>query len=628
MSMTTEDPRTRDATGVDTDDVFRALRRMLALLTPRERRRMFWLVPAITAMALLQVVGIASVVPFLQLVSDPGQIESNALLRGTYEFLGFREAHSFLIFTGVAALAVLVLSSAFTALTEWMMLRFSWSLNHALGERMLTEYLHKPYVFYLGVNTSELVKNMLAEVKQVVKGLVVQGMQVVARSVVALFILGLLVLSDPVLALIVLTLFGGAYGLIFLTVRRRLSRIAKQRVTSNREMFKAASESLVGIKDIKVLGMERPFIRRYARYSRRYSNTMGNQQAISQLPRYALEAIGFGSLVLIVLVLLTRGQDPAAILPKLGLYGFAGYRLMPALQSIFAAITNIRFSVASLDVIERDLKARSRVPVTPRWAVEPLPFRERLELRDVTFRYPGTRQPVLERFNLAIPARTSVAFVGATGSGKTTTVDLLLALLHPERGSLVVDGVEVTEENVDNWQRNLGYVPQQIFLADDTIERNIAFGMPDKGIDRAAVERAARMANVHDFIESLPEGYDTPVGERGIRLSGGQRQRLGIARALYHDPSVLVLDEATSALDGVTEESIFQAVGELGHSKTVVMIAHRVQTVRACDVIYVLDRGRIVASGSYEELLETSAAFRALAQVGEQDLEAGVAGSP
>ena len=289
---------------------------------------------------------------------------------------------------------------------------------------------------------------------------------------------------------------------------------------------------------------------------------------------------------------------------------------MPALQQIFSSVTAIRANEASLDAVFEDLStANIDVPVN-RDQITTLPFEKSLELKNITFQYPETDEPVLKNFSLSVEANTSVAFVGSTGSGKTTTVDILLGLLEPAAGHLVVDGVKVTKDKVANWQKNLGYVPQVIYLNDDSIARNIAFGVHHTQVDRKAVERAAKLANIHDFIVSdLPQGYDTPVGERGIRLSGGQRQRLGIARALYHNPAVLVLDEATSALDGVTEEHIFNAVSEIGKSKTVIMIAHRISTVRNCDVIYVLEKGRVVAHGAYENLVATSPEFRAIAQL-------------
>ena len=317
-----------------------------------------------------------------------------------------------------------------------------------------------------------------------------------------------------------------------------------------------------------------------------------------------------------VVYLLSQGQDVTSILPTLTVYVFAIYRLMPALQNIFSAVTSIRSNEASLNTVYQDIQSSSVPEMVDRDTLPTLPFRDRLELKNVTFTYPNMEQPVLEDFNISIRANTSVAFVGSTGSGKTTTVDLLLGLLSPEKGSLVVDGVPVTPENTPNWMKNLGYVPQVIYLNDDTVARNIAFGVHHTKVDRAAVERAAKLANIHDFIvDDLPQGYDTAVGERGVRLSGGQRQRLGIARALYHNPEVLILDEATSALDGVTEENIFKAVDNIGKSKTVIMIAHRISTVRNCDTIYLLDHGRVAAKGSYDELIASSPQFRAIAQV-------------
>ncbi len=296
---------------------------------------------------------------------------------------------------------------------------------------------------------------------------------------------------------------------------------------------------------------------------------MAQQQVYALLPRYAFETLAFGGLLVIVLYLLVREQNLSAVLPTLGVYAFATYRLLPALQSIFGSFSSMRFSAAAVDLLHADLELAQPVPDHRRDTIDPLPFRERLELRNLTFAYPNAPRSVFTDFHLKVEARTSVALVGATGSGKTTAVDLLLGLLTPQDGQLLVDGVPVDRDNVSAWQKNLGYVPQQIFLADDSVEANIAFGVPAAKVDRAGVEAAARKANIHDFIVGeLPHGYDTEIGERGLRLSGGQRQRLGIARALYNDPEVLILDEATSALDNVTEDSVFHAVNEIGKSKT------------------------------------------------------------
>ncbi len=596
-----------------------AVRKLYDLMDRSERRRFFLLLPGVTVMALLQVVGIASVLPFLALVTDPGVIETNSLLAWAYTTFGFQDTQSFLIFTGICVLILLVASNAFTALVEYMLLRYSWNLNHTLSVRLLREYLAKPYVFFLDANSSGLATNILSEVKQAVRGFVLASLQLITRGIVTIFILALLVALYPLLALLTFGFLGAAYGVTFLFVRRGMAEAGKLRSNADRARFQAASEALSGIKDIKILGREEPFLRRFERHSRVYERQMAKQQVIAMLPRYAFETIAFGGMLLIVLVLLVQGQGVTEIVPTIGVFAFATLRLLPALQSVFASMTSMRFTTASIDALHRDLESTGR-HVMPQRPEHPLPFERSIELRDVRFSYPSAPRPVLDDFGLEIGVNTSVGLVGATGSGKTTTVDILLGLLAPESGQLVVDGVPIDESNRREWQANLGYVPQQIYLSDDTIAANIGFGVRKDELDMAAVERAARLANIHDFIVGeLPQGYQTVVGERGVRLSGGQRQRLGIARALYHDPKVLVFDEATSALDGVTEESIFRAVSELGRSKTIVMIAHRMTTVKGCDVIYLLKAGEVIAKGSFEELMRSSPDFRAMVDAGSVD---------
>lgn len=595
-----------------------AARQMLELMSPSERRRLWWLTPVVTANALIQVVGIASVMPFLTLIANPDAIDEQPLLARTYAFFGFGSDTAFMVFVGFVVLAVLVLSNAFAAGSQLLMLRFSWDMNHALSTRMLRTYLFKPYVFFLGQNTAGLSKNILGEVKQAVTGFLVAGMNLIARGVVAISVMILLLFVDPLLAVTALGFLGAAYGGTFLLVQRGMAQAGRNRTRADRERFKAAAEALAGAKEIKLLGLEAPFLKRYERPSRRFSRYMARQQVIGLLPRYAFETIAFGGMLVIVLYLMVRGQSVVALLPTLGVYAFASYRLLPALQGIFKSLTDLRFSVASIEVLYEDLEKNAHEAPADRRNVEALPARRMLSLRDVCFSYAGTNQPVLTDLNIDIAANTTVALVGTTGAGKTTVVDLLLGLLRPESGALVVDDVTVTDARLGEWQKNLGYVPQVIYLSDDTVAGNIAFGVSERDIDMAAVERAARAANIHDFIVGeLPNGYATEVGERGVRLSGGQRQRLGIARALFHDPDVLVLDEATSALDNVTEESIFNSVREIGKSKTVVMIAHRLSTVKGADVIFVLERGRVVARGTYEELIASSPEFRTLAQVDE-----------
>ena len=370
---------------------------------------------------------------------------------------------------------------------------------------------------------------------------------------------------------------------------------------------------LGGVKEVKVGGLEHGYLRRYERASERYSRRRTTQQVIGTVPRDFLEIVAIGGMLLVILVLLLRNDgDLAAALPVIALYAFAGLRLLPVIQHFYGAMVQLRTGRPALDALYADLTEEATGPdlVEP----PPMPLQRAIELDRVSFAYPNAERRALTEITLAIPAQTTVGFVGRTGAGKSTIVDVILGLLEPQQGALRVDGTLIDRTNVRAWQRAVGYVPQQIFLADESVAANIAFGLPPERIDRAAVERAARMAMLHDFVvEELPRGYDTPIGERGGRLSGGQRQRIGIARALALDPAVLVLDEATSALDNLTEKAVMDAVKNLAHRKTIIMIAHRLTTVKDCDLVVRMEGGRIEAMGRFEEVAASHGEFFAAA---------------
>jgi len=589
------------------------LRDLYRILSPRERRQVVLLLPLLVLTALVQVVGIASVVPFLAIVADPGAIERHPKLRMLYDLGGFGDTRSFLLAVGAAMFLVIVGSNALSAFSTWATLRFSWMRSHTIAVRILRGYLARPYLFFLEHHSSELGKNLLGEVIQVVTGTIVPAMKAVSGTIAVIAVLALLFYVDPLLALLTGLVMGGAYGVIFFAIRRNQRRIGKVRLAANKDRFKTLAETFGGIKEVKLLGREETMVQRFKRPSADYASTTALNAVVAQLPRYALETIAFGGILVMVLYLLRRGEGFEAIVPTLGLYAIAGYRLMPSLQQIFHGLTSIRFNSAAIENLMQYIPASGAEPRRLP-AVEPLRLRGMIRFREVWFHYPTAREPLFRGLNLELAAGTSSAFVGATGSGKSTLGDLVMGLLQPTAGVIEIDGVVLDDDNLRNWQRNLGYVPQSIFLADDTVARNIAFGLPDDLVDMDAVVRAARAACIDEFIESeLPFGYETAVGERGVRLSGGQRQRIGIARALYHDPQLILFDEATSSLDGVTEELVMQAVAELARDRTVITIAHRLSTVRACDRIFLLAAGEVVDSGRYEELLDSSAEFRELA---------------
>lgn len=591
------------------------LQTLLPLLERRERLQLLALAVAVVLMGLLEMVGVASILPFMQIVADPQALERSAWLARIHTWAGNPDRSEFLFMAGIGLLGIIALNNLGNALTNGALFRFAWAQNHRLSLRLLRRYLTQPYAFFLDRNTAELSQTLLTEVNSVVSGVLVPLLQVAARSVSVVLLVALLALVDARLALVVALVFGGSYGLIYLVLRRNQYRRGGERFRQNTRRFSISREVLVGIKDVKSLRREAEFLRRFSEPSWRYSMDTAINQIVGRIPRYALETVAFGTVIVIILARLRGAGDFASLVPVLSVYVFAGYRLMPALNELFSSVVTMRFNLPALERLHAELTGP--IDGAEQWSeagAEPsIELHESIELQGLGFRYPDQRGFALRDIDLRIEAKQVIGFVGTTGSGKTTLVDLILGLLTPTDGALMVDGAPLDGSGRRAWRQRCGYVPQDVFLSDDTIAANIAFGLPEAKVDAAAVERAAQIAQLHDFVMSLPDGYGTAVGERGVRLSGGQRQRIGIARALYPDPDVLVLDEATSALDNATEAAVLDTIHALAHKKTLLVIAHRLTTVRACDMIYLIDNGTVAARGTFAELSERDERFRALA---------------
>ncbi len=581
--------------------VISVARKLTELLAARERTRLGLLLFLVFISSLLEMVSVASVLPFLSVAADPGQIQANAWLNWVYEGLGFTSANGFLLGLAGGALFALVFSNTWRALTHWAQIRFAFGCCHSLSLRLLRHYLSQSYSFFLQRNSADFSKNILGEIDQI-RMVLIAALKLVMKGMAVIAILGALIVYDPLLAIILSLVLGGAYGSIYAFSRKKLQRLGKDRIVANSARFQLASESFSAIKDVKLLGCEGSFLKRFANPSKRFNNNQALSMMIGELPRYALEAIAFGGVLVIAIYLLLIGHRVEETIPVLGFYAFAGYRLMPGLQQAFASYTRMSFGGSAVQNLHRELVSgadalRADAPPLPsisREGRKALPLTKHIELDGISFTYQGTDAPVLEDVTLSIECNSIVGIVGTTGSGKTTLVDIILGLLRPQSGEIRVDGVSITDDKVQAWQNGLGYVPQHICLIDDTITRNIALGVPDEEIDQAAVECAATIANIHDVIvNDLSDGYETMVGERGVRLSGGQRQRIGIARALYHDPNVLVFDEATSALDNNTETAVMEAINKLAGTRTILMIAHRLTTLDACEAILRVQDGRV-----------------------------------
>jgi len=594
----------------------KTLKKIIALLTPSERKHAVLLLGMILTMALLDMIGVASIMPFLAVVATPELLETNVILKTAYAVsnnFGINTTEEFLFLLGALVFVLLLVSLAFKALTTYAQLRFTLMREYSISKRLVEGFLHQPYSWFLSRHSADLGKTILSEVGMVISGSLMPIMNLIAQGAVATALLTLLILIDPKLALIVGLTLATAYALIFKATHGLLGRIGKERVKANQDRFTVVSEAFGASKEVKVGGLEQAYIQRFTGPAQTYARHQATALVISQLPRFALEAIAFGGMLLVVLYLMAQNGSFASALPIVALYAFAGYRLMPALQQIYGAVTQLRFAGPALDALHADLMSLQPGHLIP--SQDAIALKQAITLNQIQYCYPNAPQPALKNLSLKIPAKSTVGLVGATGSGKTTTVDLILGLLEAQVGTLAVDGQAISEHNRRNWQRSIGYVPQQIYLADDSVAANIAFGIQEKDIDQVAVERAAKIANLHDFVANeLPQQYQTTVGERGVRLSGGQRQRIGIARALYHNPHVLILDEATSALDNLTEQVVMESVHNLGHEITIILIAHRLSTVKACDTIFLLEKGRLKAQGTFDELTQTNERFRAMAK--------------
>jgi HlyD family secretion protein len=476
--------------------------------------------------------------------------------------------------------------------------------------------MHQPWLFHASGSSSKLTNRIVQEAGRITGQIISPLMQMNAKLVMALFMTIAIFLYNPLVAISGFLLFSGTYILLYKTVRRRLVRNGRHISEAQQMRFKLMGEGFGGIKDVLLLGRQKVFTDRFQAECEKFAAAQGTTQALGQVPRYAMEFIAFGSVIFLVLYLLSEHEgNLGEILPVLSVYALAGFKLLPAFQQAYTGLSQIRGNLTAFDAVRDDLRASSltvagsSVPTGQR--ITP---RSEIRFNNVVFSYPGKEEPALNEIDITIPVNGVIGLVGASGSGKSTAIDLLLGLIEPQQGGLFIDGKPLTEKNVRAWQNSVGFVPQSIFLADSSIRENIAFGLPPEAVDEEKVSRAVTMAHLDELLTELSQGLDTRVGERGVQLSGGQRQRIGIARALYYDADVLVLDEATSALDGITEKLIMDAIHDFAGKKTIIMIAHRLATVRQCDSIYLLQRGKILDSGTYFELTERNEVFRRMAK--------------
>lgn len=576
-----------------------SVRELWQLLTGSQRRTAIFLLGLMVVGSILETMGIGLVVPLLGLITDPDPARRYPVLGRVIEALGNPSRERFIITAMLTVLGVYLAKTAYIAFMTWRQFSFLATVQVDLSQRLFASYLARPYSYHLQRNSAELIRNVMSEVALVNTGLT-SVLAIIAETMMVVGIAALLVAMEPVGAVSIVLLFGVAGWAFHKATRHWILAWGQARQHHDLVRQQHLMQGLSGVKDVKLLGREASFLALFLAHNGTRARVEGRQLTLQALPRLLLELLVIGGLVALVLATMARGRDLQALIPVMGLFGVAAFRLMPSANRIIGAVQSVRFVGPSIRVVHEEVGA---IPVASQSEYQaPLAFNTEIALDLVTFQYEGAAAQALHDVTLRIPRGSSIGIIGGSGAGKSTLVDIILGLLTPSSGAVKVDGVDI-RTNSRGWQNHIGYVPQSIYLTDDTLRRNVAFGLADEAIDEVAVRRAIHAAQLDDFIRELPLGLDTVVGERGVRISGGQRQRIGIARALYHDPSVLVLDEATSSLDAATERDVMETVRTLHGAKTLIIVAHRLNTVEQCDRLVRLKRGSIVEEGGTAQVL-------------------------
>ena len=591
--------------------------KLIYLLTHKERKNAVLLLFLLLIVALLDMIGVASILPFMAVLANPSLIETNIFLKSIFQFsknFGVENKQQFLIFLGIVLFLLLIVSLAFKAISTYAQVQFIQMRQYTISKRIIADYLKQPYSWFLDRHSADLGKTILSEVGEVVSGIIRPLLNLIAKGIVTIGIIVLLIVVDPKLALIVGFFLSSAYGLVYYLSSKYLKKIGNARLMNNELRFTIVSEAFSAAKELKVGGLEQTYIDSFSNSAYIFAKAQASSQVIEQLPRFFLEALVFGGILLIIIYKSSLTGSFNEVVPIISLYAFAGYRLMPAIQEIYGSFSKLAFFRPSLDILYEDLKKLKRSDYKQEEGV--LPLNKSIELKNISYSYPNSNRTALKDINILIPSNSTIGLVGATGSGKTTTVDIILGLLEAQNGNLEIDGKIINQQNSRSWQRSIGYVPQQIYLSDDTISANIAFGVNPNEINQEAVERASKISNSYEFIKKeLPNQFQTNIGERGVKLSGGQRQRIGIARAIYHNPQVLILDEATSALDNLTEKAVMNSINNLKKNMTIIIISHRLSTVEKCDKIFFLEKGTVKNEGTFKELISINENFRLNANI-------------
>lgn len=597
--------------------MFELIRGLIGCFSERQKKQILTLQVIIVAMSFVEVVGIASIAPFMALVSDISLLKNNETYKFLFEMSGLSNANDFLIVSGVLVLFALCCSAIFSIFSIWISSKYGLGIGVEFSNRLFRLYLNRDWSFHLNNNSSLLTKQIATESGRVTNGIIIPLLQLNSRFILVLFILIGIFYINPWVAFFGVILFFSLYFLIYNVVRNRLKKHGGVISEKSAARFKLMSEGFGGIKEIIISDKSDFFVKKFENAGLALVRAQASNTVLVQVPRYVVELIAF-TVVVFLLIFLTYKYDGVVnkILPEIALYALAGFKLLPALQQIYSNIASIKTNTPAFENIKNDLIIKGGecgVFVVNENISKDINDYFNITLKDVSFDYAGRGGFLIDRFNIDIPVNSKIGIVGESGAGKSTLIDLIIGLVKPTSGRLYLDDEAIDAAKIKSYRSNIGFVPQNIFLTSASIAENIAFGVECSDIDIDRINVCVELANLLKFIEAMPEGVFTKVGERGVQLSGGQRQRLGIARALYNDPKIVVFDEATSALDGITEKAIVKSINDISESRTIIVVAHRLNTIKNCDLIILMRNGSLVDKGSFDDLYERNEYFRKLA---------------
>ncbi len=593
--------------------------RILFIFNKKDRWAISGLGMLMLVSAALETIGVALIFPLMSLITRPEIVVENVWLNKFYVVTHCSSHNQFIFLLSFLFFMVFVFKNTFMICMLYLQENFLATRRYQLHTKLYNAYLTSPYIFHVQNNSAVLMRN-IDEIGTVFQSVIQPALKIITDMVIIFFLAAMLFMHNSVVTCVIVFFIGGAALSINFIFRRKLISLGAIRVDAKAQNYKLFFQGLGGIKDVQVLQREKLFIDRYSHEINRFLQANKVTSIIQQAPRLVMEVLTIGGMLLIVSILIGQSQDMSKIIPTLSLFALGTFRLLPSLTRIVTGINQLHYSQEIIDLLcyenERleGFGYKKGANGENEDAQTDISFGKSIELSNLSFKYPSREEKVIKNLSLSIPKGKSIALAGLSGSGKTTLVDMILGLLPPLNGAISVDGINI-RENLRAWRKHLGYVAQFIFIADESVRSNIAYGIPSELIDEEAVKKALQAAQLWDVVQDLTDGLDTILGENGVRLSGGQRQRIGIARALYHNPDVLILDEATSSLDGETEYEVTRAIEQLSKSKTLIVIAHRLSTVKKCDTIYFLHEGEIVDQGSFEELMGRNEQFSKMANL-------------